>query len=326
MRDVCRETGVSVATVSRVINKQPKVSAARRKLVLEAIQRLGYTPNALARSLSRSRTDTVGVLLGQELSDSIVNVVRGIEIEAHTRGLHLLLGRASAGTSSDELGEALVDGLIVLDPMMSRQTISRMRSRGRPLVMIQNHAGEASVSTVCAADEQGAYLGLKHLLSMNHRKLLLISGPPGGEDSVLRMKGCDRVLREFKLSPEEAAMMIGRYSPREALTVFQEYRARRGLPRAVFAFSDDTAMAVMKELRVTGVRVPEQVAVVGFGGGVAGEYMGLTTISVPMMEMGREAVRVLAESIRDPQTKAAHIVMPCELVIRESCGGAPPAP
>jgi DNA-binding LacI/PurR family transcriptional regulator len=322
IRDVCRETGVSVATVSRVLNNQPKVSKEKRAFVLEAIRRLGYTPNALARSLSKSRTDTLGVLLGQELSDNAVNVLRGIEMEAHARAFRVLLGRASADASSNEGGGALVDGLIVLDPMMSRQTIAAMHLRGRPLVMVQNRAGEASVSTVCASDEQGAYVGLKHILSMGHRKLLLISGPPGGEDSVLRMKGCDRALREFKLSPEEAAMMIGRYSPREALTAFREYRTRRGLPRAVFAFGDETAMAVMKELRVTGVRVPDEVAVIGFGGAEAGDYMGLTTIRVPTTAMGVEAVRVLAERIRDPQMKAAHIVMPCELVIRESCGGA----
>jgi LacI family transcriptional regulator len=314
-----------VATVSRVLNNQPKVSKRTREAVHAAMKRLGYTPNAVARSLSRSRTDTIGVIFRQIASGFYADVMCGIEMECRARGLHMLITTSDRSAPQrlydcDQMGEARVDGVIVLDSTMDRETISRVRSFGRPLVMIQNRCGEASASTVSTADEQGAYLALKHLLSLGYRRLLLISGPPAAEDSSLRIKGCQRALAEFQVSEEEAAMIIGHYSSQEALASFREYRARRGLPRAIFAFNDDMALAVMKELRGTGVGVPEEVAVVGFDGLDAADFMGLTTVRIPMMEMGKQAVGILAERMADPDRNAAHIILPCELIVRGSSG------
>lgn len=321
--DVCKATGVSIATVSRVLNNSPRVLPETRAKVLAAIEKLGYKPNAAARNLSARRADALGVIFHQMTSGFYATVMSGIELEARSQGYHVLITLAHHADPErtryyDMLDEARVDGLIVLDSTLDAPTIAKLKSYGRPIVLIQKTSADPALATVCSANEDGARAVVEHLLSLGHRDLLLVTGPPEAEDSNLRMEGCARALREHGLSPDDARTICGKYSAHEALMAFRRQREEKGLPRAIFCFNDDMALSIMKELRITGVPVPESVAVVGFDGLDYADYTGLSTVQVPMMDLGREAVRLCIERLRNPAAPARHLVLPCPLVVRES--------
>jgi LacI family transcriptional regulator len=326
--DISHEAGVSVATVSRVLNCSPKVTEHTKKKVLAAVDKLGYTPNAAARHLVGKKANAMGVIIHQMTSGFYATVMSGIELEARSRGYHVLITIAHDPDPErtryyDMLDEARVDGLILLDSTLDAETVAKLKSYNRPVVMIQRTSKDPEVCSVCTADEEGAYQALRHLLSLGYKKdLLVVTGSEETEDTHLRLKGCERALKEHGLSLGDVTQISGRYSAQVALDAFRSYRASHELPRAIFAFNDDMALAIMKELRMAGVRVPEEVAVVGFDGIEAADYIGLTTMEIPMLDLGREAVRLLLDRITNPHTPAAHVVKDCSLVIRESCGAA----
>lgn len=327
IKDICRETGVSVATVSRVLNNSPKVTEETKEKILAAIRRLNYTPSAAARNLVGKGTRALGVIFHQMSSGFYASVMSGIEVQARGQGYHVLITLAHHSDPErkryfDMLSEARVDGLIILDSVIGSQTVSLLKAYNRPIVMIQKESRDPDISTISTANVEGARKALRHLLSLGHRDILLVTGPPEAEDSELRMEGCRSALAECGLTAADVKSIVGHYSAPTALEAFREHRRRHGVPRAIFSFNDDMALAIMRELRVTGVNVPGDVAIVGFDGIEAAYYMGLTTVEMPMMELGQEAVKLLLARIEDPGAPAAHVVKECRLVIRESCGGA----
>lgn len=325
--DICRETGVSVATVSRVLNNSPRVTDETRRKVLDAVQRVGFKPNAAARHLSGKRARAFGAVFHQMTSGFYASVMSGIHLEARTQGYHLLVTLAhhadpQRASYYDMLDEARVDGLIVLDSTLDREALLKLQSYNRPIVLIERTSTDPALASVSCANREGARAAVAHLLSLGYRDLLLVTGPPEAEDSGLRMDGCTDALRKARLPPGTAKTIAGNYSAHDALLAFRAFRHEHGLPRAVFAFNDDMALSIMRELRLTGVRVPGEVAVMGFDGIEAAEYMGLTSVQMPMLDMGREAVRLLIDRIRRPGTPAKHVLKDCRLVVRESCGGS----
>jgi LacI family transcriptional regulator len=326
IKDISREAGVSIATVSRALNNKPRTSSKTRAKILSVAERLGYQPNAAARTLSRDKTDAIGVVFHQMTSGFYASVMTGIDLEAYTQGYHVLVTISKGSDPGHDAAQALaramrVDGLIILDATFNDSALARLKESGRPIVVIQRALKDPQVSSVAPDNIGGARAAVRHLLSLGYRDLLLIAGPPAAEDSSLRMEGCRQALGEAGIDPRRVPCILGHYSSAEALKAFRAYCASQTLPRAVFAFNDDMALAVMKELRITGVKVPQQVAVVGFDDIDAADYMGLTTVRVPMIEMGQEAVRLLAARMADPSAPAKHVLKDATLVIRESCGG-----
>jgi LacI family transcriptional regulator len=327
LKDVCREALVSEATVSRVINNSPLVHQRTRERVLQAIGKLGYTPNAAARNLSTNRTDVIGVVFHQMSSGFFALVMAGVDKAAREKGYHLL----SAFTHDDQdptktycrmFDEMRVDGVVILDQSLSDSFIDQLRQYHRPVVMIQRELKDPQISSIAVENRKGACAAVKHLLSLGYDDLLVVRGPEGAQDAQLRLEGCKDALRESGRSGTKCRYIDGFYAPQAALDAFREYRSKNGLPRAVFALNDAMALSILKELKTTGVKVPEQVAIVGFDGVDTAEYVGLTTIETPMTELGEGAVRLFLRRIEIPDAPADHVTLPCNLVVRGTCGGA----
>ncbi|MFH0954037.1 MAG: LacI family DNA-binding transcriptional regulator [Verrucomicrobiota bacterium] len=326
LKDVCRQALVSEATVSRVINNSPLVHQRTRDRVLEVIRRLGYTPNAAARNLSRSRTDVIGVVFHQMSSGFFAQVMAGIDAAARENRYHLLC--AFTRDDADPLpayqrmvDEMRVDGVIILDPSLSPQFLAQLKMYQRPLVMIQRELEDAAISSISVDNRRGAYNGMKHLLSLGYRDLLVVKGPAGAQDAQLRLKGCEQALAEASQPPATCRQIDGGYAPHAALEAFREYRGRHGLPRAIFALNDAMALAILKELRETGVRVPQQVAIIGFDGIDCAGYVGLTTVETPMLELGKGAVGLFLQHVQSPDADARHVKLETRLAVRDTCGG-----
>lgn len=325
LKDVCREALVSEATVSRVINNSPLVHQRTRQRVLDVIRRLGYTPNAAARNLSTSRTDVIGVVFHQMSSGFFAQVMAGIDEAARDSGFHLLSAftrdqvdpRPAYTRMFDEMR---VDGVIILDPSLDAPFLEQLKSHRRPLVMIQREMDDPVIGSVSVDNKQGARAAMSHLLALGYRDLLVVRGPAGAQDAQRRLEGCQQALAEAG-GGIVCRYADGGYAPHAALSAFREFRASHGLPRAVFALNDAMALAILKELRESGVKVPEQVAVVGFDGIECCEYVGLTTVETPMAELGRAAVRLFLERQKEPEAKARHVILETRLAVRDTCGG-----
>lgn len=326
LKDVCREALVSEATVSRVINNSPLVQDQTRRRVLDAIKRLGYTPNAAARNLSRSKTDMVGVVFHQMSSGFFAQVMAGLDKGARENGYHLL-----SAFTRDELDpsktycrifdEMRVDGVVILDPSLSPEFLEQLKGYRRPVVMIQRDSDDAEISTVSVENQKGAFTAMKHLLSLGYRDLLVVRGPSGSQDAQLRLAGCQQALAEAGAQKVSCRYIDGFYSPLNAQEAFREFRAKNGLPRAIFALNDAMALAILKDLRSTGVRVPDEVAIVGFDGVDCSDYVDLTTIETPMSALGEGAISLFLERMRNPDGPAQHRSLATSLVVRGTCGG-----
>lgn len=327
LKDVCREALVSEATVSRVINNSPLVNTRTRQRVLQVIARLGYTPNASARNLSRSKTDVIGVIFHQMSSGFFAQVIAGMDKAARENGYHILCAFTRddldpARTCHRMFDEMRIDGMIILDPGMQDDLISRLAKYRRPVVLVQRDSADAEIGSITVENRSGAYQAMKHLLGLGYRDILVVRGPPGAQDAQLRMEGVEQALREAGPASVVCRYIDGCYAPAKALEAFRSWRREHALPRAIFALNDAMALAILKELRATGIQVPQQVALVGFDGIDSAEYVGLTTIETPMAALGEGAVKLFLRQADSAEAPAEHVQLPTRLVIRDTCGGA----
>lgn len=283
---------------------------------------------AKGRTQRKKRPPTIGVVFHELTSGFYSLIMTGIDLEAFKQEYQLLISVSKPESPHrrspyDMLQKARVDGLIVLDVTLDKDMLAHLKASTRPLVFIQNTFSDPEVSAVVPDNRGGAHKAMNHLLSLGYRDLLIVTGTPAVEDSDLRLQGCRQALQEHDLSIDDVGVIVGYYSASQALHAFRQYRERHGLPRAIFAFNDDMALAILKDFRQQGVKVPEEVAVVGFDGIAAADLMGLTTIKVPMVEVGEEAVRLIAEMIENPSLAPRQVIKETTLVVRESCGGHP---
>lgn len=325
LKDVCRDALVSEATVSRVINGSPLVHQRTRERVMDVIKKLGYTPNAAARNLSRSKTDTIGVVFHQMSSGFFAQVMAGIDKAARENRYHILcafthLETEPGKTCTSMFDEMRIDGMIILDPALNKPLLNDLKSYRKPIVLIQCDSHDRDISSINVQNRRGAHAAVAHLLNLGYKDLLVVRGPAGAQDAQLRLEGCEQALKE-KGPGVTCRYIDGHYDPQDAVEAFRKYRAKHGLPRALFALNDAMALAILKDLRTDGVKVPEQVAIVGFDGVDTADYVGLTTIETPMNALGEGAVRLFLKRLEAPDQPAEHIQLETRLVVRNTCGG-----
>lgn len=324
IKDVCKATGDSLATVSRALNNRPRVKPATRQRILAAAAQLGYRPNAAARNLCMQKTDTIGAVFLDFASGFYANVMSGIEQESREQGLHLLLTVAhytdpERDRHYDTIDASRVDGMIVLDGTLDEAGINQLKSFGHPFVLIAKDSDDPDVMSVTIDNVLGGRMACQHVLEQGCRDILLVTGPPEVEDSLQRLEGCRQALENYNLSLDDVTIRSGYSGAAGAISAFRACLSAKGLPRAIFAFNDEMALAIMKELRLAGYKVPDDVAVVGFDGLSAADVVGLTTVQVPMEELGREAVRLLAGRLKQQDDLSLKRVLETLLVVRESC-------
>jgi DNA-binding LacI/PurR family transcriptional regulator len=328
--DVARWAGVSRQTVSRVINEKDEVTAETRQRVLDAIDALGYRPNAVARSMVRGRTCTLGCI-SPNLSDfTLANIIEGAQAEARRLGYLILTG--SARTADDvaplleEMLHRRVDGLMVLNPRIDARYhhFLPLAEAGTPVVYLNNTPDGAPVSSVRCDDHEGGYHATRHLLQLGHRTIATVLGPDNEECTFDRLDGYRQALAEAGLAADPGLQEQGDWSATSGYMATQRLLAA-GLPfTAIFSQNDQMAVGAIRALREAGRRVPNDVSIVGFDDIPLASYFDppLTTLRQPMHESGQQAARLLVEKIQDPGRPPELVLIHARLVERASC--APP--
>jgi DNA-binding LacI/PurR family transcriptional regulator len=327
--DVAQKAGVSIATVSRVINETTPVTPETMHRVQDAIKELAYIPRAAARILASNRTETLGLLLPEIGGAFFSPLLRGIEAEAQMAGFDLLIHatshirHASTPVAHRPLGEHNTDGLLVFTQSIDEKEMSRLSVLNFPTVLLyQTSPSSLNIPSVTIENKSGAKMIVEHLIQIHgRRRIVFLRGPEGNEDSEWRERGYLEALQANGIPFDPSLLAMGGFNEEEAQTAVQELLIEGVEFGAVFGGDDDTAAGVISALTRAGKCVPQDVAVVGFDDLPIARYLrpALTTVHAPIEQVGREGVRQLARLIHGQQAEAL-VSLQTEIVIRESCG------
>lgn len=320
IRDVARIAEVSVATVSRVLNSPDVVSKATRARVEAAAAALDYVPHSAARSLSTRRTDTIGVILPDLHGEFFSELIRGIDLATRERGLHLLLshshGDPNEATTVLRAMRSRVDALVVMSPYADEGVLATALGGRTPLVLLGG-SGDAGGHPRFAIDNHaGARAMTGHLLAAGYRRIAFVAGPAGNVEAAQRLGGYRAALAAEGALLEQVVQ--GDFSEQSG------YRAGQALldgprPEAIFAGNDMMAIGCLQALREAGLRAPDDIALAGFDDIPIARFLDppLTTVGVPIAELGRQAVECCAEILATGAGCSSRVFVP-ELVVRAS--------
>jgi LacI family transcriptional regulator len=323
--DVAEHAGVSIATVSRVLNGKIPVHADKAERVRQAIAELNFVPRSAARVLASRKTNTIGLVFSEIRGAFFPHLLKGIEAQLHEAGYELLV----YSTHSDRpikrkpIGEHNTDGLLVFTTSLEKEEIARLYKINFPLVLMHETPPDGmDIPVITVENKDGAEMLVSHLIKKHgRRRIVFLRGPKGHEDSVWRERGYREALATHNIPFDETLVSSGEFDQETAYHSMQKLIQDSVDFDAVFAGDDDAAIGVYRALKEAKRLIPNDVAVVGFDDVDFAGYISppLTTIRAPIEEVGREAVRQLLCLLEGEQAQSL-VLKRTELVIRESCG------
>jgi LacI family transcriptional regulator len=326
IRDVAREAGVSVATVSRVLNNSGPVRSETRVRITQVASRLNYTPNSAARSLSTRQTSTVGVLLPDLYGEFFSEVIRGIDQVVQAEGWHLLVSSSHNERSAIEAAlrvmRGRVDGLLVMSPDLDAQALTSNLPERLPVVLLNCEVDARTWDTINIDNYAGAYAMARHLVWLGHRRIGLVTGPARNHDARERLRGCLAALAAAGLESRAEERAAGDFSEASGHAAALRLLELEPRPTAIFAMNDSMAIGAVSALRERGVAVPADVSVVGFDDIPIARYVSppLTTVRVSIPTLGERATQRLFEVLKcGGGQQRVQELLPTELVVRNSC-------
>ncbi len=330
--EVARRSGVSTATVSRVMDNGTGFSSATRERVLAVADELGWVPSGSARGLARRRTGIVGLLFpdfaGEPEQESplyVDQVIRGAERAAATVGNAVLIAATRSANGRDLAFSVAskVDGLVVMARSLTDHDLTTI-AQSVPVVALANRPEpETRLDRVGADNHGGTRALVDHLIEQhNCRDLVFVGGPQRSPDSMERFAGFREALKAADLHARQHPDAVGGFTESGGARAVAELLENRKLPDAVVCGNDEMAIGALAVLRRAKVKVPADVAVTGFDDIAATRHLAppLTTVRQPMYELGQRAVQAVLARVVDRSTEPREVVLPTEVVVRRSCG------
>jgi LacI family transcriptional regulator len=332
LRDVAARAGVSAGMAGRVLGNYGYFSADTRRKVLVAAKAVHYTPNTIARSLRTRLTRTVGVLISDITTFFWTTMVRGIQDRAAKDGFSVILCNSDEESSNEKaylanLVERCVDGLVISPTTGNHSYLRRLAVRRLPVVLVDRHIRGLAVPAIRVDNRRGAYEAVRHLLGLGHERIAIVKGIDGVETSDERFAGYAQALAESRIPVRTSLVKEGRFQKDLAFRATQELLALKNGPTAIFVCNEPMITGCMLALKEGGVRVPGDIALIGFDDPVWASFADppLTTVSQPSYTMGVLAFDYLAAQIGAPaqgRRFVEDVVLKPTLVIRESCGAS----
>lgn len=324
IKEIARLARVSHSTVSRALRHSPLVHPETAERIRRIADEFGYCPSGPARSLVTRHTETIGVVVTSIADPFHADVVGGIEEMANEHGFSVFLANSNADPDRElrvvrSFQQRRVDGLIVAASRVGALHLAALSRMRIPIVLVNNQHPSEFVHSVAIANADAARAATRHLIALGHRRIAYLGDRFGYQSDTERFAGYRQALAEADLPFEPELIAHGNGKPDGAAPAMARLLALADPPTAVFCYNDMTALGALRHLRRCGLRVPEDLSLVGFDDLFLAEYMDppLTTMRQPMWEMGRAAARMLLDLISGKAT-VENIQMPAELVVRAS--------
>lgn len=321
IKDVAREAGVSIATVSNALNGSDVVQPKTREHVIEVARRLNYIPNASGRQLRAAQSHTIGLFVTSMTGSYYGDMADSIHFLCQKYGydLHIFIVDEDKPLLAT-LQSQSIDGAIILFGMLSEEEKKRLMKSGLPTVFMDQEAAEGSISSVIYESYACGRMAAEYLLGLGHRDLMHVFGMPYNYDSIQRQAGFEAALREAGVCMRLENTLSGRFERAAAYRSMHRYlKEGYPLPDAVFAANDLSAIGCMEALKEYGIRIPEDISIIGCDDHLLCSYMnpGLTTIRTHMEQLGVEATREVFRLIGGG--KGQIIRLPGDIIVRHSC-------
>ncbi|AJR08966.1 LacI family DNA-binding transcriptional regulator [Photobacterium gaetbulicola] len=326
IKDVARMAGVSTTTVSHVINKTRFVAEATQKKVLAAVEELNYAPSAVARSLKCNTTRTIGMLVTKSTNPFFAEVVHGVEEFCYGAGYTLILCNTEGNLSKQRdylrmLAEKRVDGLLVMCSDLDEQLLELLeRQKETPMVIMDWGPESPHTDKIQDNAELGGYVATKFFIEHGHKTIGCLTGHSEKTACRERLKGYRKAMAEAGLEVKEEWILEGDFECESAVAAAKQFIAMEERPTAIFCFNDIMAMAMISTFQQAGINVPEDISIVGYDNIDLAPYFSppLTTIHQPKRRLGKSAVEILMQRVKDKEHAPQVFEMIPELVIRKS--------
>ncbi len=330
IKEVAKKAGVSVATVSRVLNHPESVAPDTKERILNVIEESEYTPNWFARGLNFNKTDTIGLLIPNILNPSYMEIAKGVEDVAHQKDYTVLLCNAENAVEKerryvDSLQKRRVDGVVLVSSLLENEDVEGIKKQGIPVVLIGENKGDVRDVPIVRIDcESAAYKAVRHLIDIGYKDIAIIYGTTPERENKRKIEGYKQALAEEGITERDE------YVQEAPNTIEGGYIAAKRLidlkrrPRAIFTSSDLLAFGAIDAMKDHGIKIPEDIAFVGFDNIRMSNLIDpkLTTVEKPMHKMGVVGARLLFDIIdaKEEDDSSREILLQSKLKIRKSCG------
>lgn len=324
--DVAREAGVSMATVSRVVNNNPNVKPQTRKKVFEAIERLGYRPNAVARGLASKKTTTVGVVIPDISNAIFAEVARGIEDIANMYHYNIILCNADKRKEKEirvinTLLEKQVDGLLFMGGVVTDEHLQAFQTATVPIVLCGTTVEGNTMAAVDIDHEQAAHDAVKLLLDKGHRRIGMISGTlQDPNNGFSRYNGYKHALEEAGVAFDESLVRIGNYRYESGIEAMKYFLNLPERPTAIFSATDEMAIGAIHAAQDAGLSIPGDISVISVDNSRMASMVRplLTTVAQPMYDIGAVSMRLLTKLMNKENVEKGKVTLMHEVIQRQS--------
>lgn len=329
IHEIALKAGVSIATVSRALNNKGPVNAETKKKILQLAQEYNYKPSPLARGLSRQQTETIGVILPELVDEFFSEILRGIDEEAYQSNNYVLVSSSHSQRNTMEtllefMSSGRVDGVILMAPKIQQDMAAVIQKSKRPVVLLNCGKDIENVVSVNINDYRGAVNIVEHLIEHGYQRLAMMKGPKGNFDAGERLRGFKETLAKHSLKIEPDYIVPGDYTVKSGYYGFMRLMSQSPRPEAIFAANDMMALGAYEAARTANIKIPQDVAIVGFDDIFTSQYLRprLTTVHVPIVELGQKAVQYLLKIISGKMDRdtAHREELTTGIVIGGSCG------
>jgi LacI family transcriptional regulator len=328
IRDIAKMAKVSHMTVSRALNNDPRVREETKKRILELANKLNYRPDARARTFVSRKSNLIGLVVSDISNPFYAELARGIEDKAHEGGYNVIFCSTDnkperIETYVDLMLDAGVDGFIFASSRLHEPVVEKLIDERFPLVLVNRKLKGEAYNYVVLNNLQGAYEVTQHLINLGYRKIAIITGTSNLSTGFDRLKGYQHALRDHGIEVNENYVIQGPFTRETGYEGAKQLLTMKKRPEAIFGGNDYIAMGVIDAVEELGVRIPEDIAVVGFDDTefASNQRIRLTTVSQRKYDMGNLGVQILIDYIERKETDYTHrVILEPRLVVRESCG------
>ena len=332
IKDIAKAANVSAAAVSMALNNRPGVSQKTRIKIQRIAEKLQYSPNFIARSLISRRSYTIGFILNNIADPFFPELAKGIEEYANQKGYNLLLCNTNGDLqaekqSIDTLRSKGVDGIILATVVKDDPNIIPLLKDKFPFVLVNRFfmdpALKNKIDYVVVDNYRGGYIGVEHLYRLGHDRIAIITGDLTASTAILRTEGSIKALSDYDVKINKSYIVEGGYQRHKAYELAKKFISINSPPTAYFAQDDYMAIGIREALFEEGLRIPEDIAIMGFDDTEMASFAGidLTTVTQKKYEMGQLGAKILIEKIEQPVPGlVSQLILDTELVLRKSCG------